>query len=96
MRMVALGYRDSLGSRDRRGTPDLLVCLVTRDPTASRATLACLDLRDPEDTEDRLDHWDRFESPGLQVLEDPRVRWETLGLLASREMLGSLAGEVLG
>jgi len=94
--MAALGYRDSLGSRDRRGTPDLQVCLVTRDPTVSRATLACLDLRDPEDTEDPLDHWDRLESPGLQVLEDPRVRWETLELLASREMLGSLAGEVRG
>ena len=90
--MGALGYRDSLGSLDPRGTPDPQVCLVTRDPTVSRATLACLDLRDPEDTEDPPDHRDRLESPGLLVLEDLRVRWETLELLGSREMLGSLAG----
>ena len=94
--MVALEYRDSLGSRDRRGTPDLQVCLVTRDPTASRATLACLDLRDHEDTEDPPDHRDRLESPGLVVLEDLRVRWETLELLGSREMLESLAVEARG
>ena len=94
--MGALGYRDSLGSRDPRGTPDLQVCQVTRDPTASRATLACLDLRDLEDTEDPPDHRDRLESQGLLVLEDLRVRWETLELLGSREMLASLAGEDRG
>ena len=94
--MGALGYRDSLGSRDPRGTPDLQVYLVTRDPTVSRETLACLDLRDPEDTEDPPDHKDRLENPGLQVLEDLRVRWETLEPLGSREMLGSLAGEDRG
>ena len=94
--MAALGYRDSLGTLDPRGTPDLQVCQVTRDPTASRATLACLDPRDPEDTEDPPDHWDRLESLDLQVLEDLRVRWETLELQASREMSANLVGEVRG
>lgn len=94
--MAALGYRDSLGTLDPRGTPDLQVCQVTRDPTASRATLGCLDPRDPEDTEDPPDHWDRLESLDLQVLEALRVRWETPGLLGSREMLGSQGGEARG
>ena len=53
-------------------------------------------LRDREDTEDPPDHWDRLESLDLQVLEDLRVRWETLELLGSREMLASLAGEDRG
>ena len=94
--MGALGYRDSLESRDPRGTPDLQVCLVTRVLTASRVTLAYPELRDPEDTEDPPDHRDRLESPGLQVLEDLRVRWETLELQGSREMLANPAGEVRG
>ena len=94
--MEALGYRDSVGSLDPRGTLDLQVCLVTRDPTVSRATLACLDLRDPEDTEDPPDHWDRLASPDLPGPEDLRVRWETLELLGSREMLASQAGEAPG
>ena len=74
----------------------LLVCLGTRDPMGSRETLACLDLRDRGDTEVPLDHLDRLESLDLQVLEDLRVRWETLELLGSREMLASLAGEDQG
>ena len=94
--MGVLGYRASLESLDPRGTPDLQVYLVTRDPTVSRETLACLDLRDHEDTEDPPDHRDRLESPGLLVLEDLRVRWETLELLGSREMLGSPAVEAPG
>ena len=62
----------------------------------SKETLACVVLRDREDTEDPPDHRDRLESLDLQVLEDLRVRWETLELLGSREMLGSLAGEDRG
>jgi len=61
----------------------------------NRETLAYLVLRDHEDIEDPPDPWDRLESLDQQVLEDLRVRWATLELLADRERLGSLAGEVL-
>jgi len=94
--MAAPGYRDSLGTRDPRAIPALQVCQATRDPTGSRATLDCLDPRDREDTEDPPDHWDRLASPDLQGPEDLRVRWATPGLLASREMLASQAGEAPG
>ena len=94
--MGARGSRVSLGNLAPRGTQDHQVCLVTRVLTVSRATLAYPELRDPEDTEDQPDRKDRLESPGRQVLEDLKGRWETPGLRGSREMLGSPAGEVRG
>ena len=62
----------------------------------SRATLDSRDLRVHEDTGDPLDPLDRLESRDLLVPEDLRVRWETLELQGSKEMLESLVGGVLG
>ena len=62
----------------------------------SRARPAYPELRDPEVTEDPPGHQDRLGSPGRQVLEDLKVRWETPELQGSREMLANPAGEVRG